>query len=161
MLLGYVVCMKSVFDSWYVLSSGGDVDGSYDPSWKSDVEFSISKIESCSSSLIEFRRSTVEFYSHFHTVGWAALLRNCLSSHPRPTQIHNLWQSWLPMLSDTTKAHFAGERLPTLYPNETDSYDLLNIQWGWDHQKSLNHSALIISDLACYLHVINSNSTKS
>lgn len=53
MLLGYVVCMKSVFDSWYVLSSGGDVDGSYDASWKSEVEFSISKFESCSSSLIE------------------------------------------------------------------------------------------------------------
>lgn len=58
MLLGYVVCMKSVFDSWYVLSSGGDVDGSYDPSWKSDVEFSISKIESCS-SMCKLGKATV------------------------------------------------------------------------------------------------------
>lgn len=118
---------------------------------------------------------------HFHSVGWAVLLRNCLSSgrtrreslgvgssffplahediisclaqcgtsfYPSPTQIHRLWQRWLPMLSYTTEAHY-GRGLPTLYPNSTESYHLLDIQWEWDHQQYLSHSALVPSKQAC------------
>lgn len=63
-------------------------------------------------------------------------------THTDPQSVTKLaanafWHDWSPL-------HWR-----ELCPNETDSYDLLDIQWGWDHQKYLSHSALIIFDLAC------------
>lgn len=50
--------------------------------------------------------------------------------------VQNLWQRWLPMLSNIIEAHCV-EASPSLHPNSPESHHLLDAQRGWDYQKYL------------------------